>query len=278
MCEEMATLELHARVHATTVIERRELASDVVLLSLDAPALANATLPGQYVMAIPPSGQTAATALAVYEAEGKRASLLFFISGRRTRELSELRPGDRLDVIGPLGNGFDCSGGARDVAIVAGGVGIASVLLCAQALLRAGARVRLFYGARTAELVVDAQRFAEAGCELVVTTDDGSLGECGFVTDALERARIPEAIYACGPTPMLRAVARVAGKFGVRAQLALEETFGCGIGGCWGCVVPLAAQSAQAPSFPPAAAGGSDVVYARICREGPVFWADELRW
>jgi dihydroorotate dehydrogenase electron transfer subunit len=77
---------------------------------------------------------------------------------------------------------------------------------------------------------------------------------------------------------MLRGVAHIAGEFGVRAQLALEETFGCGVGGCWGCVVPLAASSPQAPSFPPAEAGGSDVVYARVCKEGPVFWADELRW
>ncbi len=274
----MVTLELSARVHATTVIERRELATNVVLLALDAPELASATRPGQYVMAIPPSGEAAATALALYEAEGKLASILFFITGKRTRELGELRTGDRLDVVGPLGNGFDLTGGARDVAIVAGGVGIASVLLCAQALLHGGARVRLFYGARNAELLVDAQRFADAGCELVLTTDDGSLGQRGFVTDALERSRKPETIYACGPTPMLRGVARIAAVFGIPAQLALEETFGCGVGGCWGCVVPLVAQSAQAPSFPPAELGGSDVVYARICKEGPVFWANELRW
>jgi dihydroorotate dehydrogenase electron transfer subunit len=278
MSEEMATLDRYAAVHATTVIERRALAPGVVLVSLDAPKLASATRPGQYVMAIPPSAQTAATALAVYEAEGKRASLLFFVTGKRTRELGELRSGDRLDVVGPLGNGFDCSTGARDVAIVAGGVGIASVLLCAHALVRAGAAVRLFYGARTAELLVDAQRFADAGCELVVTTDDGTRGARGFITDAFERARKPDAIYACGPTPMLRAVARIAGESGVRAQLALEETFGCGIGGCWGCVVPIVRASTQAPSFPPPSAGGSDVVYARICREGPVFWAHELRW
>jgi dihydroorotate dehydrogenase electron transfer subunit len=274
----MVTQDLHAGVHETTVIERRELATGVVLVSLDAPLLAKTTCPGQYIMAIPPSGEAAATALAVYEAEGKRASLLFFITGKRTRELSELRSGDRLDVVGPLGNGFDLSEPPRDVAIVAGGVGIASVLLCAQALLRNGSRVRLFYGARTAELLVDAERFAAAGCELVVTTDDGSRGERGFVTDALARARRPDRIYACGPSPMLRGVARIAEWFGVRAQLSLEETFGCGIGGCWGCVVPVIASSAQAPSFPPAALGGSDVAYARVCKEGPVFWADELRW
>ncbi|MGB8966383.1 MAG: hypothetical protein WCB99_12140 [Candidatus Cybelea sp.] len=274
----MVTLELSARVHATTVIDRRELATNVVLLALDAPELAGTTRPGQYVMAIPPSGEAAATALALYEAEGKLASILFFLTGKRTRELGELRSGDRLDVVGPLGNGFDLTGGARDVAIVAGGVGIASVLLCAQVLLRGGARVRLFYGARNAELLVDAQRFADAGCELVLTTDDGSLGQRGFVTAALERSQKPEMIYACGPTPMLRGVARIAALLGVPAQLALEETFGCGVGGCWGCVVPLVAESAQAPSFPPAELGGSDVVYARICKEGPVFWANELRW
>ena len=274
----MPTLDRHAGVHATTVIERRELAAGVVLVSLDAPLLAKATRPGQYVMAIPPSGEAAATALAVYEAEGKRASLLFFITGKRTRELSELRAGDRLDVIGPLGNGFDLTGDARDVAIVAGGVGIASVLLCAQALLRKDARVRLFYGARTAELLVDAQRFADAGCELVMTTDDGTHGERGFITEALARHRKPDSIIACGPSPMLRAVARVAAEAGVPAQLSLEETFGCGVGGCWGCVVPLSGSSAQAPGFPPASSGGSDVVYARVCKEGPVFWAHDLRW
>ncbi len=274
----MATLDLHPRIHTTTILDRRELATGVILLTLDAPALVDATQPGQYVMAIPPSGEAAATALAVYEAKGKRASILFFVTGKRTRELATLGRDDRLDVVGPLGNGFDCTGDARDVAIVAGGVGIASVWLCARDLLSRGASVRLFYGARTAELLVDAQRFADAGCELVLTTDDGTRGEPGFVTDALARLRQPEMIYACGPSPMLRRVGEIANRIGVRAQLSLEETFGCGVGGCWGCVVPLTSASAQAPSFPPEQRGGSDVVFARICKEGPVFWAHELQW
>jgi dihydroorotate dehydrogenase electron transfer subunit len=274
----MAMLDLHPRVHATRVLGRRELAEGVVELMLDAPELAGATRAGQYVMAISPSAQAAATALAVYDRAGKHASILFFITGRRTRELATLAPGDRLDVVGPLGNGFDCSGEERDVGIVAGGVGIASVWLCARELLDRGARVRLFYGARTGELLVDADRFEAAGCELVLTTDDGTYGERGFVTDALTRARVPQSIYACGPSPMLRRVGEIANRLGVRAQLSLEETFGCGVGGCWGCVVPLTSASAQAPSFPPADRDGSDVVNARVCKEGPVFWAHELRW
>ena len=242
--------------------------------------LANATRPGQYVMAIPPSAQTAATALAVYEAEGKLASLLFFVTGNRTRELCELRIGDRLDVVGPLGNGFDCSVGARDAAIVAGGVGIASVLLCAQALLRAGARVRLFYGARTASLLVEAQRFADVGCELVVTTDDGSAGERGFVTDALARARKARANLR------LRSVADAArGRAHRAASSACARSFrskrrldaaSAAVGAA--SFRSIAYERAGAEFSAGASEGGSDVVYARICREGPVFWADELRW
>jgi len=272
-------LDLPARVHAALVTDRREPAPGVFVIGFDAPELVRDTRPGQYLMAIPPSGERCATALGVYEAEGKRASILFFVTGKRTRELSELHPGDRLDLVGPLGNGFDLRDDPRDVAIVAGGVGVASVLLPAQRLARSGARVRFYYGARTARLLVDADRFADAGCELLLSTDDGTAGHYGFITDLLARTarQLPDAILACGPTPMLRAVGRVAGELGVRAQLSLEETFACGVGGCWGCVVPVARSSAQAPAFPQLD-GESDAVNARICKEGPVFWADELRW
>ena len=182
------TVKTPGRVHATLITDRRELAPGVVVLGFDAAELVRDARPGQYLMAIPPSGEACATALGIYEAEGRRASILFFVTGKRTRELAELRPGDRLDVLGPLGNGFDLSGGARDVAIVAGGVGLASVLLPAQWLVRAGARVRLFYGARSAKLLVDAKRFSDAGCEVLFSTDDGSAGHYGFITDLLARA------------------------------------------------------------------------------------------
>jgi len=261
-------------VHDVEVLDRTELAPGVILLGFYAPELAAVTRPGQFVMAIPPGGERASTALAIYEAQGERASLLFFVCGARTRELAELRPGDKLSLTGPLGNGFTCES-ARNVAIVAGGVGIASVLLPAQQLVARGARVRLFYGARSAELLVDRDRFAAAGCELCCATDDGSFGHHGFITELLAQAEEkPDLILACGPSPMLRATAFVAAELGVPAQLSLEETFACGVGGCWGCVVPLDRASAQAPKFPK----NGDFVNARVCKEGPVFWAHELRW
>lgn len=250
----------------------------MVLLGLHAPQLAAVTKPGQFVMVIPPGGERAATALGIYEAQGERAAILFFVCGPRTFELAALRDGDHLSITGPLGNGFT-PGRASDVAIVAGGVGIASVLLPAQACLRAGKRVRLYYGARTARLLVERERFAAEGCEVICATEDGSFGYHGYITHALAQTdRKPDLIMACGPSPMLRATAFVAAELGVPAQLSMEETFACGVGGCWGCVVPIDRASAQAPGFPGSDAGGSDAVNARVCKEGPVFWAHDLRW
>ncbi|MDQ2662567.1 MAG: dihydroorotate dehydrogenase electron transfer subunit [Candidatus Eremiobacteraeota bacterium] len=275
----MPVTQALAGVHSVTISDRTELAPGVVLLGIHAPELARVTRPGQFVMAIPPGGERAAVALGIYEAEGDRASLLFFVCGTRTRELADLHVGEGLDLTGPLGNGFDLSTGARRVAIVAGGVGIASVLLPAQALIRAGSHVRVFYGARTAGLLVERERFQREGCEVICATDDGSYGQRGFVTQLVAQSEDkPDLILACGPSPMLRATAAVARDLNVRAQLSLEETFACGVGACWGCVVALDRDSAQAPAFPGADRGGSQTVFARICKEGPVFWADELRW
>ncbi len=247
------------------------------MLSLSAPDAAHVTLPGQYVMVVPPAGERAATALGIYDVAGDLLTLMFFVCGPRTAELATLREGDRVSILAPLGNGFDLSGDPRDVGIVAGGVGIASVLLPAIALRRAGARVRLYYGARSAAHLVEADRFRAEGCEVLVATDDGSEGYHGRVTALLDDDA-PPLLLACGPSPMLRAVEQIANARGIRAQLSLEETFACGVGGCWGCTVPITRDSAQAPHFPSAAEGGSDVVNARICKEGPVFWAHELRW
>lgn len=275
----MSTTLPRPSVHRTTVLDRCELSPGIILIGLHAPELARVTLPGHFLMAIPPGGERAATALGIYEAHGERVSIMFVECGPRTRELGGLRVGDELNVSAPLGNGFDLSGDFDDVAIVAGGVGIASVLLPALALLTKGARVRLFYGARSQSLLVDERRFAAAGCEVVCATDDGSRGHHGYVTELLAKTtEVPGLILGCGPSAMLRSLAKVAAELRVPAQLSLEETFACGVGGCWGCVVPLDRASAQAPKFPAASEGASDFVYARICKEGPVFWAHELRW
>ena len=276
----MPALLTSPAVHATVVSDRREPAPGIIILGLHSPELAAAVRPGQFVMVVPPAGERCATALALYECDAERVSLMIVVVGPRTRELATLEVQSPLTVMGPLGNGFEIDALGDDVGLVAGGVGIASLFLAARVLRAQGAHVRLYYGARTAAALVDAEKFEALGCAVTLATDDGSRGLHGFVTEPLASSGPNHAsLAACGPSPMLRAVARIAGSVGVRAQLSLEEAFACGVGACWGCAVPLARDSAQAPSFPSPALGETrDYVQARICREGPVFWAHELRW
>lgn len=276
----MPALANSPSVHRCTVIDRREAGPGIVVLLFDAPELARAVRPGQFVMATPPGGERVATALGIYEAEDERISLMIVACGYRTHELSNLAVGAQLELSGPLGNGFFLDGDFENVALVAGGVGLAPLLLPARALRARGVAVDLYYGARTAAAIVDAEKFEALGVRVTLASDDGSRGYHGFVTDALLRdERRHGVLLACGPSPMLRAASRAAEQLGVRAQLSLEETFACGVGACWGCVVPLARSSAQAPFFPePEPDETRDYVHARICKEGPVFWAHELRW
>ncbi len=275
---DMPVAETSATLHTATVIDRRTPAQDIVVSGLFAPSLAAHARPGQFVMVVPPAGSAVSTALGIYEAAGDRVSLMIVVVGPRTAELAALQPGSEVSLLGPLGNGFDLAGLGNDVAIVAGGVGLASLLLVAERIAAAGGRGHLYYGARTREALVDVDLFERLGIEATLATDDGSCGHRGYVTELLG-ARSHSGIAACGPSPMLRAVAGVAARTGIPTQLSLEEAFACGVGACWGCVVPLDRQSAQAPAFPPAGAGERrDYVHARICAEGPVFWAHELRW
>jgi dihydroorotate dehydrogenase electron transfer subunit len=276
----MPVAQTAGAVHEAVVVDRREPAPGIVVLGLRASALAEAVRPGQFVMAVLPGGERAAVPLAVYESSGSRVSLMIVVVGARTAIVAERRVGDALVLVGPLGNGFDADALGRDVAIVAGGVGIASLLLLAADLVRRGRRAHLYYGARSAAALVGAELYAAAGAGVSCATDDGTRGHHGFVTDLLEaRLGRHDAIAACGPTPMLRAVARIANDRRVPAQLSLEEAFACGVGACWGCVVPLDRNSAQAPAFPaPPRGERREYVHARTCREGPVFWAHELRW
>ena len=277
----MATLDLHARVHATTVVERREPAPGVVLLALDAPDLAacrasRANSSWRFRRAH--NRQRRRSPSTKQKASTRAFSSLSQASARKSSQSC----GRAIDSTssGPLGNGFDCTGSERDVAIVAGGVGIASVWLCAQRTARARcARTSLLRRAhrRTARRSAAFRR-----CRLRVDLDDRrriARRRRGFVTEALRASHR-------SPTRSLPAVRRRCCAASRESQRT--STFARS----WRSKKPSAAasadagdasfrsmrSSAQAPSFPPADRGGSDVVYARVCKEGPVFWADELRW
>jgi dihydroorotate dehydrogenase electron transfer subunit len=195
--------------------------------------------------------------------------LLYKPVGPTTRLMAELRPGDAVHVLGLLGNGFPDPPPHRRPVMLAGGIGNAPFALQTRELLagphgKDPAAITLFLAGRTKDEIYIQDVVRNAGITIVEATDDGSVGERGFVTDALRRrldALGPIEAYACGPTPMLRAVARLAeGRF--RAWLSVEEHMACGYGVCNACVVP----SRQ-----------DDGGYLKACQEGPVFDAEAIR-
>ena len=221
---------------------------------------------------------------------GARLELIHRVVGVGTAWLAEAAVGTELTVLGPLGNGFDAPGAEPVAAVVGGGVGIPPLMYLAEALAAAGRQVVAFAGAQTARLLplttdeaeppsqagwpsLCAAEFARCGAATVVATDDGSLGVAGFVHQPLLRwmddRKTPPAdlaVYACGPEPMLKAVAQGCLARGVRCQLALERHMGCGLGTCQSCIVKVKADTAEGWR------------YKLACKDGPVFDAEELMW
>lgn len=182
--------------------------------------------------------------------------------GKGTRALTRMRPGESLFVLGPLGRGFSIADDSRRPVLVAGGVGIAPLLFLAEKFARdLGRKPICLYGGRSAADLPLRERLA-AICELRVTTEDGSLGERGVVTDALPRYLSdsePKRVYSCGPEPMLRAVATIADSLDTPCEVAFESPMACGTGTCKGCAIQGA---------------GGRILY--VCSDGPVFDALEI--
>ncbi len=200
------------------------------------------------------------------------AQVLYKVYGKGTRLLSGLGKGAELKVLGPLGNGFEAPPSTeRKALLVAGGIGSAPFPLFIQHLIAAGHDTpRMIYGARSQGDLPLLSWFRDCCEEVLVTSDDGSIGEAGRVTQPLER--ILESgegerlhLYVCGPDPMLHAVAALAGRYDVPCDLALEAPMACGFGVCLGCVVPVYGEDGE-------------VHYERVCVDGPVMPAQRMAW
>lgn len=189
------------------------------------------------------------------------ARIVFEVRGEGTAWLSRRRAGDKLNVLGPLGNGFSCGAGDR-LLLVGGGIGAPPLLGYAAYTWGRSTAVLGFRCAERAMLVED---FREKCRDVLLCSDDGSLGAHGFVDAqvraALERENGYTSVLACGPKPMLRAVARAAAEHGVPCQVSLEERMACGVGACLGCAVRMADGSMK-----------------HVCKDGPVFPAQEVDW
>ena len=307
------TSPLHAAYFAdralqrtTQIVENVRLARDTYRLRIEAPAIAQRIVPGQFVMLRladvndPLIGRPLALYDTVLDGKGKPIAIdvVYLVKGKFTSRLCELRAGQRIDVWGPLGNGFCVPSSkfqvsspkpetwnlkpetASHVIMVAGGIGQTPFLALAQEALglkqygdppRGSGRVERLtfcYGARTADYIAvsDFERYCT---DIRLATDDGSRGHHGFVTDLLKQVLIEKAansrIVTCGPEPMMEAVAHIARAAHVPCEVSLETPMACGVGICFTCVAKI-----RQPD------GGWD--YKRTCVEGPVFDAALVEW
>jgi len=227
--------------------------------------------PGQFVM-LSPGARGAAQRddpllprpMAVYrQHDGTQVEVLYKVHGRGTALLAEAQPGQRVRVVGPLGRAFPLPEAGERALLVGGGTGVASLYELAARAIGSGS-VRVLLGARSADDLMGADDFAALGVDLRLATEDGSEGTRGLVTELLRAALAdggPARVYACGPTPMMRAAAELAAEAGVPALVSLENPMACGFGVCLGCAAPLA--------------GGG---FGLVCRDGPVFEAERVDW
>jgi dihydroorotate dehydrogenase electron transfer subunit len=250
------------------VIAKETLTRDVFRLTVQAPRIAESARPGQFAMiriqeTLDPLLRRPLSIHKVFP-DGSVA-FLFKVVGKGTQMLAALNPGMEIDIIGPLGRGFDLSPSAS-FCMIGGGMGIAPIYFLAQQFLsleRAATNPPVLLGAQTQpELLLLAEEFTELGYPVHTATDDGSLGHHGYVTDLLDNIiENVHQIYVCGPMPMMSKVANKCLKAGIACQVSLETHMACGLGACLGCTFP-------------ASEGG----YKHVCKNGPVFSADEVLW
>ncbi len=260
---------MRAALAEATVAEPRvigvERVGDYQVLSLRAPEIARRTIPGQFVMLS--SGALLRRPFSVFRVEGDAVAVAFDVIGAGTSWLAGRALGDEVSIVGPLGTGFSMDGPGPVIA-VGGGYGAAPLFLLAERLRGAGIEVHAVLGAARAARVFGADIADRIFDSVTFTTDDGSLGISGLVTDALDdlAARTGASrIAACGPMPMLEAVSTRARELGVSCEVAVEEFMACGIGVCWTCVLPVAT-------------GNGEPRFDRSCTDGPVFDGSALAW
>ncbi len=250
------------RKETAKVISQECLAPGIYSMWLSC-GLANEAKPGQFISIYSKDGsRLLPRPISLCEIEKDSVRVVYRVAGKGTEEFSSLKAGDTTDVLGPLGNGFPLEEArGKRVFLIGGGIGVPPMLETAK---RLSGDVSLIMGYRDSHLFL-AKEFSENG-KLYVATEDGSAGTKGNVLDAIrENGLSADVLFACGPTPMLRALKAYAAENGIEAWISMEEKMACGVGACLACVC----QSKEVD-------GHSHVHNKRICKDGPVFRAGEV--
>ena len=252
------------------ILRNQRIQKDYYQLDLDAAPIAKLAKPGQFVHVQFPELQHRILrrpfSIFNVDLESGRLSIIYKIVGEGTEHLSKLAPGDVLNLLGPLGNGYTLFPKNQKGIIVAGGYGSAATYLLAKS---APVPPIILIGGRSADDILLQEDFKRLGCELKIATNDGSAGHQGMVTEllteAIAKASNPP-IAACGPNPMLKAVSKIVEKNGIDAEISLDHVMCCGVGACFACVVKRKADTPEGWA------------YSRACVDGPVYKASEIWW
>lgn len=244
------------------VISMEQLSGDIYSLWIKEQTIANQAKAGQFISFFSKDGsKLLPRPISICEIDKANGALrvVFRVVGFGTKEFSQLKEGETVDVMGPLGNGYTFEG--KKALLIGGGIGIPPMLELAKSL---SIEKSIVLGYRTNDLFL--KNDFETYGDVYVSTEDGTAGTKGNVIDAIKEHNIDaDIIFACGPTPMLKGVKAYAAEHGIKAQLSLEEKMACGIGACLACVCKSKEKDHH-----------SNVNNKRVCKDGPVFYADEI--
>lgn len=243
------------------VISNVQLMAGVNLLWLEAPKIAETAGPGQFAMLKCGGDAFLRRPLSIHRVSEDKKQIAFLVAiiGKGTDWLSNAKSGDTIDILGPLGNGFNLMPSSREILLVAGGVGLAPLVFLAETATQRRVRVNMAYGTATDQRY--SKELLPKGIRLVEFTDDGSCGRHGLVTECVpDFIDTVDQIFVCGPLPMYRALAKQQNVRGKNVQISLETRMACGLGVCYGCTIKTASGQKQ------------------VCHDGPVFRLDEVVW
>jgi 2-polyprenylphenol hydroxylase and related flavodoxin oxidoreductases len=253
------------------IIKNEKLSETLFDLHFYAPKVAKEALPGQILQVKCGDKVTLRRPISICDADAKTGILriCFDVRGEGTKYLSERKAGDEIDVLGPLGKGYEIQKLGDRVLLAGGGIGTFPLFFTANQLKEKGILPDVVLAFRSAELVNMKEEFEFLGCRVFISTDDGSQGFCGYACNLVEtllQENIYSSVCLCGPLPMMKTTAPLAIAHGIPCYASLEERMGCGVGACLACVCSIKDESENG------------FHHERVCADGPVFDAKTVKW
>jgi len=257
----------------TMVIANKIITRSLMRLTVEAPEIAKCAQPGQFAMIqvtqnLDPILKRPLCFYSVSKDNGW-IEFVYKVLGKGTEALAERKPGEVIDIVAPLGRGWTLLQDTKQIGIVGRGIGIAPLIYLAKYARTKDIKVKAYLSAKHPEFLVGREMLEELGCELFLHTDDGEYGsDQSLVTDYLEKSLKDERIdqiFVCGSKRLGKKVLEYSNAYGMNSQISLEERMGCGIGACVGCVTEIITDR-----------GKGKIEYQRVCKEGPVFWVEEV--